>query len=120
MKPALVLLLALLLPAVTSASMPASPDPQAIDATVRQVIARYRLPGIAAHFPLDDLLALGREPHLGLQAQVEERVVRQGKPAELAGLDPVTADIAHPAPQPLARLAIAHGVGLDHASTLMM
>lgn len=46
-KPALVLLLALLLPAVASASMPASPDPQAIDATVRQVIARYRLPGIA-------------------------------------------------------------------------
>ncbi|TLX22107.1 serine hydrolase [Thermomonas fusca] len=47
MKPALVLLLALLLPVVGSAAAPAGPDPQAIDATVRQVIARYRLPGIA-------------------------------------------------------------------------
>ncbi len=47
MKPALVLLLALLLPAAASAAAPAGPDPQAIDATVRQVIARYRLPGIA-------------------------------------------------------------------------
>ncbi len=47
MKPALVLLLALLLPVAASAAAPAGPDPQAIDATVRQVIARYRLPGIA-------------------------------------------------------------------------
>ena len=47
MKPALVLLLALLLPATASAATPAGPDPQAIDATVRQVVARYRLPGIA-------------------------------------------------------------------------
>ncbi|WP_287595077.1 serine hydrolase [Thermomonas sp.] len=47
MKPALVLLLALLLPASASAATMAGPDPQAIDATVRQVVARYRLPGIA-------------------------------------------------------------------------
>ncbi|WP_248642729.1 serine hydrolase [Thermomonas fusca] len=47
MKPALVLLLALLLPAAASAAAPAGPGPQAIDASVRQLIARYRLPGIA-------------------------------------------------------------------------
>ena len=47
MKPALVLLLALLLPATASAATMAGPDPQAIDVAVRQVVARYRLPGIA-------------------------------------------------------------------------
>ena len=47
MKPVLVLLLALLLPASAYAATTAGPDPQAIDASVRQLIARYRLPGIA-------------------------------------------------------------------------
>ncbi|MDE2407680.1 MAG: serine hydrolase [Xanthomonadaceae bacterium] len=47
MKPALALLLALLLPAAASAATPAGPGPQAIDATVRAAIARYHLPGIA-------------------------------------------------------------------------
>ena len=47
MKPALALLLALLLPASAYAATTAGPDPQAIDASVHQLIARYRLPGIA-------------------------------------------------------------------------
>ncbi|QNN47069.1 serine hydrolase [Thermomonas brevis] len=47
MKHAIALVLALLTANTVRAAQPAGPTPQAVDATVREAIARYRLPGIA-------------------------------------------------------------------------
>jgi len=47
MRHAIALVLALLTTNAALAAQPAGPTPQAVDATVREAIARYRLPGIA-------------------------------------------------------------------------